>query len=448
MPACEEGAADAPLEARSGPGALRVVYLFTTFPLLSETPYQRELRALAGLPLNLEIYSLWGGGGTFEGRPIRRFNKWRVFTLLWLLPYWVFRRPRVFAALVKRMLRSPLPSALNAGETLLGLAFSLCYAGRIAQLGPRPDLIHAAWATLPATAAQLLRDLIDIPFSAGAHAYDVFRHGGDWDLARKLRKAALVVTSSQATREGLIDRGAAPEKTVLVRRGFDVLPSWQAPRPNRDPLRLLAVGRLVEKKGYADQLATYASLKAAGLRFEARIVGSGPLRKSLERQIAALALSDHVTLLRAQPQDAVFALYGWADVLLFTGRVADNGDRDGLPNVVPEAMACGLPVVSTPVAGVPEAIEHGRTGILVPREGPDAWLSALDALQNDDRFYLRLSRGGRAWVEAHYDARKNTRRLLTHFRAAAASSGLGTGLCRGPGRAQVTSVFAPRGEGS
>ena len=444
LPAFEEGDLGPPRTAGSGPRTLRVTYLFTTFPLLSETPYQRELRALAGLPVELEIYSLWGGGRSFAGRPVRRFNKWRVFTLAWVLPYWLSKRPRVFADLAKRLLRGPLPSALNAGETLLGLAFSLCHAGRIARSRRRPDLIHAAWATLPATAAQLLQELTDIPFSMGGHAYDVFRDGGDWDLTRKLRKAALVVTSSQATRRGLLDRGAPPEKTVLVRRGFDVLPSWRAPRSNRDPLRILSVGRLVEKKGYPDQLATYADLRNAGLRFEARIVGSGPLRRSLERQIAQLALSDHVTLLRAQPQEAVFELYAWADVLLFTGRVADNGDRDGLPNVVPEAMACGVPVVSTPVAGVPEAIEHDRTGVLVPRQSEVTWLSALKALQSDDGFYLELSRAARAWVETHYDARKNSGRLLTRFRAAAASGG----LALGPRRAPASPARAPRVEGS
>ncbi len=407
---------------------LRVAYLFTTFPLLSETPYQRELRALNETTVELEIYSLWGGGIEFEGRPIQHFNKWRIITILWLLPFWVVRKPHAFLGLAKRLAHARLPSPLNAGETLLGLAFALCYAGRFDRAFDRPDLINAAWATLPATAAQFLGELTGIAFSMGAHAYDVFRHDGDWDLANKLKSAALVITSTDFTRRHLLERGADPNKTVLVRRGLDLMPARRAPRPDRTPMRILSVGRLIEKKGYEDQIAVYAALKSAGLSFEARIVGSGPLQRALRRQIAELGLSDLVTLLGTLPYDAVLKQHAWADVLLFTGKVARNGDRDGLPNVVPEAMASGVPVVARAAAGVAEAIEDGRTGVLITRQGIVAWLSALKRLQRDDRYYEELCTGARSWVEVHYDARKNVRALLNHFQTVVALSAVGSGL--------------------
>jgi glycosyltransferase involved in cell wall biosynthesis len=407
---------------------LRVAYVFTTFPLLSETPYQRELRALKQTAVELEIYSLWGGGDEFEGRPIQHFNKWRLISLLWLLPFWFIRKPHVFIGLAKRLWRARLPSLLNAGETLLGLAFAICHAGHFNRADTRPELFHAAWATLPATAVQLLGELTGTPFSMGAHAYDVFRHDGDWLLRSKLGAAALVVTSSCSTRERLLERGADPNKTVLIRRGLDVLPERRPRRPDRSPMRILSVGRLIEKKGYEDQIAIYAGLRSAGLSFEARIVGSGPLQRALDRQIATLGLSDRVALLGALPYDAVLDQYAWADVLLFTGKVARNGDRDGLPNVVPEAMALGVPVVARAAGGVAEAIEDGRTGILITLRGIVPWLSALKRLQRDDRHYEELCIGARSWVEANYDARKNVRALLNHFRAAVAFSALGNGL--------------------
>lgn len=398
----------------------KVAYLFTTFPLLSETPYQRELRALRDLPVHLTAYSLWAGGRDFEGLVIRRFNKWRVLTLFWLLPFWVVLRPSAFLECIKRLGRGRLPSPLNAGETVLGLVFAICHAHRFNRGEERPDLIHAAWATMPATAAQFLADLTGVPFSMGAHAHDVFRHGGDWDLETKLKRAALIVTSSEYTRRRLIDRGAAPGSVALVRRGLNRRPAFRPPRPDRNPIRLLAVGRLIEKKGYRDQLAIYAALHALGLSFEARIVGAGPLRQRLEEQIAILGLANRVTLVGALPAEQVFHQYDWADVLLFTGKKARNGDRDGLPNVIPEAMACGVPVIATDIAAVSEAIVNDCTGIIVQESGAGPWFQALRKLQDDDDHYERLRVASYQWVEVRYDARKNAAALLDRFRGAIA----------------------------
>ena len=400
---------------------LRIVYLFTTFPLLSETPAQREMRALARLPVELEIHSLWRGGCVFEGAPVHRVALGRLPLIAWYLPYWLVRRPRVFRELARRLAASRMPSLLNGGETLLGLVFALCHADRLARAERRPDLIHAAWATGPATAAQLLSALTGIPFSMGAHAYDVFRDGGDWLLDSKLRDAALVVTSSRATLEELLTRGAEPGRTILVRRGFDVLPARRPSRGRRVPLRILAVGRLIEKKGYPEQLAVYAALKAAGLAFEARIVGGGPLERALKRRATALGLAGLVHFVGPLPQEAVAASYGWADVLLFTGKVARNGDRDGLPNVVPEAMAFGVAIVARAVAGVPEAVEDGRTGVLITAPGTAPWVAALRRLQDDDGYYEELCAVARTWVEAHYDACRNAAALVGHFAAVAAA---------------------------
>ena len=404
---------------------LRVVYVFTTFPLLTETPSQRELRVLDGLPIDVEVYSIWGGLREFDGRAIRLFNKWRLASLLWLLPYWIVRKPRVFWRLVRRLSSTPMPSLLNAGETLLGIAFAVCYAAHFCRPANRPDLIHGVWATLPATAAQLLWELTGIPFSMGAHAYDVFRHDGDWDLASKLNNASRIITSSDSTRRRLLDRGADPKRTILVRRGLDILPPKRAPRSPRSPLRILAVGRLIEKKGYEEQLEVYAALKSEGVAFHAKIVGAGPLERTLRRRIGSLGLSEHVTLTGPLPYAAVLEQYAWADVLLFTGKVARSGDQDGLPNVIPEAMANGVPVITRAVAGASEAMTNGCTGILIASGGTGPWVVALRRLQHDDCFYRDITARARSWVETHYDARENSRDLFGHFKAAASSVAVG-----------------------
>ncbi len=228
---------------------MKIAYLFTTYPVLTETPSQRELRVMRELPVELEVHSLWGGAREHEGLTVHTYPKWRLLALLGWLVYWSVREPLVIGRTASRLARRRPPTWKNFAETFIGLGFALTEAHRFANPDVRPDLLHAVWATMPATAAQLSGALTGIPFSMGAHAYDVFEGGGDWLLEAKLHEAACVITSTDATRAELLARGAGPEQTVLIRRGLDVAPPFGELRPCRDPLRVLSVGRLVEKKG-------------------------------------------------------------------------------------------------------------------------------------------------------------------------------------------------------
>ena len=212
---------------------VKILYLFTTFPKRTETFLKREIRALRHLPVDLELFSLWGGEPEFEGLAVHRFPKWRLVTLLWWVPYWLCRRPLSLARGIVRYANRRVPYWRNLGENLIGFAFSFCHAYRLSRESGRPDLIHAVWATMPGSAALGIHLLTDIPISIGAHAYDVYKKGGDWGLASKLRSASLIVTSTQAAEATLLARGASREKLVVVRRGLDRLPAMRAPRSNR-----------------------------------------------------------------------------------------------------------------------------------------------------------------------------------------------------------------------
>jgi glycosyltransferase involved in cell wall biosynthesis len=187
------------------------------------------------------------------------------------------------------------------------------------------------------------------------------------------------------------------------------------------PLHLLSVARLVEKKGLDRQLRIYAALRAAGVDFTARIVGDGPLRQKLERLAGSLEVADRVTFAGQVPSHEVWEHLAWADVLLHTGVVARSGDQDGLPNVIGEAMAAGVPVITSPTAGTTEAVTDGVTGIVLPVDMPEYWVSALRRISSDDAFCDSLRHPARAWVEANFDVRTNTERLLKCLEAAAAS---------------------------
>jgi colanic acid/amylovoran biosynthesis glycosyltransferase len=394
-----------------------IALLFTTFPKTSETFLQRDVAALQASGLNLRLYSLWGGGGEFRGMPVRTFNKWKLVPLFaFIIPWNCLRRPRIVRDLFEGVIMRRPPGWMNFWENMLGAGFAGCFY-REFRADP-PVLVHGAWAGAPATAGWLLWRILGIPYSTGAHAYDLYEHGGDWWLMEKLALARFIHTSTEMGRALLIERGADVRKIHVIRRGLDVLPVFKALRPGRTPLRLICIARLVPKKGLRHQLKIYAALREAGLAFEARIIGDGPLRDSLEAEIARLGLATQVKLLGHLSHAEVWPQLSWADVLLHTGIVAPSGDRDGLPNVIPEAMAAGVLVVTSPVSATTEAIHQQRTGLVADVDLPLAWQVALRQLATDDALAERLRIAARHWVEENYDAHKNTARLAECFERA------------------------------
>ena len=393
-----------------------IAYLFTTFPLGTETFLQREIIALHRRGVPLRLYSLWGGGGTFRGLPVHRFPKWRLLLLPWVLPREAWRRPEVLAQLLRGLASRRAPSWLNFWENMLGAGFACLFAGAFRR--DPPALIHAAWGGAPATAAWILWRINGHRYSAAAHAYDLYEHGGDWWLREKLEPAAFVHTSTEMGRRALLARGLDPARIACIRRGLDQLPPRKALRALRTPLRLVCVARLVDKKGLDHQLRIYAALKAAGVPFSARILGDGPLRAELERLAGQLGVAAEVTFTGHLPQHEVWNQLAWADVLLHTGVIAASGDRDGLPNVIPEAMAAGVVVLTSPAAATTEAVTHGVSGIVAEVTAPADWVGWLDRLSRDDAFAERLRTAARAWVEEHFDAHRNAEVLWGRFQAA------------------------------
>jgi glycosyltransferase involved in cell wall biosynthesis len=391
-----------------------IAYLFTTFPQSTETFLQREIIAMRDHGVCLRLYSLWGGSKSFRGLPVRRFSKWRLLTLLWMIPYEGWRRPGVLRQLLRGLLTRRAPSWLNFWENMLGAGFA-CLFAREFRANP-PTLVHATWGGAPATAAWLLWRLDGHRFSAAAHAYDLYEHGGDWWLREKLEHALFVHTSTEMGRQSLIGRGVPAEKVVCIHRGLDRFPALKPLRTDRDRLQLLCIARLVEKKGLDHQMRIYAALREAGIEFEAHIVGDGPLRQQLEQLAGKLGVAASVTFTGHLPQHEVWTQLAWADVLLHTGVVAPSGDRDGLPNVIPEAMSLGVMVVTSPVAATTEAIHDGKTGLIAAPEDATSWVAALGRLRRDDAFAERLRRGARQWVEESFNAHRNAERLLGHFR--------------------------------
>jgi len=395
-------------------GKPSIALLFTTFPKTSETFLQREVKALQAKGLNLRLYSLWGGGGDFNGLRVETFSKWELLPLFLLIIPWNFlRRPRLLRDLCEGVLTRPAPSWLNFWENMLGAGFAGCFYWRMRR--DPPALVHAAWSGGPATAAWCFWRMFGWRYSVGAHAYDLYEHGGDWWLREKLAHAVFVQTSTEMGRATLLERGVPPEKIHVIRRGLEQFPGCKPLRSPRRPLRIVCVARLVPKKGLHRQLRIYAALRDAGVPFEVRMVGDGPLRTELELLVAQLNLGHEVKLLGQRPSAEVWEHYAWADVLVHTGVVAESGDRDGLANVIPEAMSAGVLVVTTPISASTEAVQHERTGLVADIDRQADWVAALRRLATDNALAEKLRLAARRWTEENYDAHKNTARLADRF---------------------------------
>ncbi|MEM7674049.1 MAG: hypothetical protein AAF212_11975, partial [Verrucomicrobiota bacterium] len=266
-----EGSPGSPSCPETGP----VAYLATTFPKLSETFVQREVRGLINAGMPIELRTIWGGGGVFEGNPILKFSMWELVGVPFWLCFWLVFRPRVVFKFLGYLFRRP-SDYLNAQEMWLGAAYGLLKARRLEKSEVRK--IHATWATMPATAALLIQRLTGIPFSSGAHAYDIFVSNGDGLLPEKVEAATFIQSSNQTAREELAARfPECVDKLFCVRRCLENFPEF-SPRPPKNPqkLSMLSVGRLVPKKGYHRLVDLIAVANQRGLEWSLKIVGDGP----------------------------------------------------------------------------------------------------------------------------------------------------------------------------
>ena len=383
----------------------KVAFFYATFPRFTETFVRRELRAFDKISFHPELYSIWRGQREWEGKKINRFQLFHLFSLFFWIPYWAWKHPCAFKDILTELWDKPCPNLQNWNETFLALGYALVEAKKIKS--EQYDLLHGVWATMPATAVFALSKLTNTPFSMGAHAYDVFRMGGDWLLRMKFQDALFIRTSSKSTAIRIEKIGVVPEKIKLIRRGIAIWPireSYELVSPKR--LELLSVGRLVEKKGYYHQLQIAAHLRGQDIPFCLRIVGTGPLEKSLLKERNRLGLEGFVEFTGSKTEQEVKAIYLQSDAFLFTGVIAKNGDRDGIPNVIPEAMSAGCLILASVYAGASEAIVEDVSGFSLNPKDPEKWSSILEEFwESPKSFELTRKRAMKHAREA-FDIRK------------------------------------------
>jgi glycosyltransferase involved in cell wall biosynthesis len=270
--------------------------------------------------------------------------------------------------------------------------------------GPGVTAVHGYFAHRPAAVAAVAARQLGVRFGFSAHALDVRRVPAA-ELTRLAAEASVVVCCNP---DAAGDLEAAGVSSTLVRHGVDLAAFPAESAPAGPPTTLLAVGRFVPKKGFAVLVEAMAMLPS---RYRLRIVGDGALRAELTASIAAKGLGERIELAGRCTHDRLPAHYAAADVVVVPSVVDSAGDRDGLPNVVLEAMASARPVVASDVAAIATAVRDGVTGVLVPAGDPAKLAGALTELIDDEPRRRRLGRAGRALVESDFDLHRCTGRL-------------------------------------
>lgn len=389
-----------------------VLFVLKGYPRLSETFIAQEIRSLEKLGLSVYICALRRPTDD-RVHPVHR----EIEAPVLYLPEYLHDDPaRVLRALLWCMRQRGFARALRAFAKDVWRDFSRNRFRRFgqgcvmaAEMPPDTGRLHAHFIHTPASATRYASLLTAVPWSISAHAKDIWT-SSDWELREKLAEADWTVTCTKAGQARLNELAPIGNPVRLVYHGLDLtrFPALLTPRPERDgrdpakPVRLLTVARAVEKKGLDTLIAALATLPRE-LNWTWTHVGGGERVAQLKEQAAAAGLADRCLFRGAQDQSVVLDLYRASDLFVLPCRIASDGDRDGLPNVLVEAASQGLCALSTAVSGVVELIDDGVNGALVAADDVPALASRLAGLMADPSERYRLGKAAMLRVRSTFD---------------------------------------------
>jgi colanic acid/amylovoran biosynthesis glycosyltransferase len=402
---------------------MRLAYVVSRFPHVSETFILRELDAVAATPgIDAELLSLFPPVDPTVHDAARRW----VLRAYRPTPWEAVRA--MAASMRSRPLRTISSTALVIRgygrrprlllRALVTIPLAAAHARRLQRLGV--EHVHAHYATYPALAAWWGRRLAGIPYSITPHAHDIYMDQSM--LARKVGDATFVVAISEFNRRFLAPYGAGRRTPVhLVRYGIvpAAYPFRRGRLPGEGPIRALCVASLQEYKGHAVLLRALASGGGAVDRIQLSLIGGGELLGELERLVDRLGLGGRVRFLGARREDEVIEHLDASDLFVLPSIISQDGQMEGLPNVLIEALACGLPVVTTRLSGIPELVEDGVIGALAEPGDPESLRAALQRVLDDPEAAQRWAQAGRARVEEEFDIQRSSSVLASLFRASA-----------------------------
>jgi glycosyltransferase involved in cell wall biosynthesis len=405
------------------PAARRVAFVLKGYPRLSETFIAQEILALEKLGLDILIVSLRHPTDV-RTHPVHA----EIRATVRYLPEYLHHGPL-------RVLRAWLrvrrwPAYRKVRDLWLRDLWRDLTANRIRRFGQAMVLaselpedvgrLHAHFLHTPASVVRYAAGLRELPWTGSAHAKDIWTTP-EWELREKLGSCEWLVTCT-ATNCAHLSALAPDGRVELVYHGLDLERFPPAPisrralsaRSGEERITILSVGRLVEKKGTDVLLDALARLPRE-LCWRLVHVGGGPLAKELKRRAESLGIAERIEWRGALTQSELIKEYRAADLFALASRIASDGDRDGLPNVLMEAQTQGLPCVATRVSAIHELIEDGVTGLLVPQESPDQLAAAIESLLRDPGIRYKLGEAGRRRVATRFGLDANIAVLAAKF---------------------------------
>jgi glycosyltransferase involved in cell wall biosynthesis len=398
------------------------------YPRISETFISNEILLLEGLGFAVRIISMRPGREGVTHASVQRIRAHVDYLpetflrnphrLLFHGACTAIRRPREAAAGIALMLQR-----YRRTRNIASLRHLLQAAYLVNRCLPGSGVVHlhAHFAHSPTSVALYASVLSGLPYSFSAHAKDIYTSDRE-QLREKIARARFVVTCTEYNRGYLAELGQGLATPIhRVYHGIDTaLFGACAPRDGdvRPPFRVLTVARLTAKKGIPTVLQAVRRLVDAGVPLTYTLIGDGQDRGQVLELVRRLGLGAHCRWLGTQPHEVVLDHYRRADLFVLGCEVAEDGDRDGVPNVLFESMAMGVPVVATGVSAIPELVEPGETGLLVPPQRPEALAEAMRRLLTDAALRRKVIPAARARVLAEFDNRALVGRLAAILRPA------------------------------
>jgi glycosyltransferase involved in cell wall biosynthesis len=383
-------------------------YLFERFPSFGQTFCYREVAELYRQGITSPIFSIRNP----KDEPPQDWDT-RIVRRVHYLPEEKEILEEVQRASKKRRLSPAIIAALDewGRRTDFLRLYQAVYVGlRLQDLGI--DHVHAHFAGMAARTAFWVAKFFPITFSFTAHANDIFTpRNFEIGLEKLIQTARLIITETDYSENFLRER--FPERADRIHRVYNGLNLAEFGHANfaSDPPLIVAIGRLIAKKGFANLIRACALLVEHRISFRCEIFGEGPLENQLRAQIEELGLQERVQLLGAKPQHDLREHLARANVFVMPSVAEAEGGMDNLPTVIMEAMAAGLPVVSTRIGGIPEMIVENETGFLVQPEDAIALVGAIEKVTNDRSLGQRLGQAGYERAQKLFSIEKNARDL-------------------------------------
>ncbi|MDD2335108.1 MAG: glycosyltransferase family 4 protein [Geobacteraceae bacterium] len=396
----------------------RIAYIISQYPEFHETFVAREVEALCQKSADLRIFSLKTPGREEQNLypDHLRFVEYSPFLvsarLIAANCIELARSPRRYFRALLWILNSHASHPMEMFKALAAFPKTVLFAH---SMRGHFDAVHAHWATIPSAMAVVVKILTGIGISFTAHAWDIFLSPRQL-LREKITQAKGVVTCTEYNVEYLQNVCEENEKDKIHRNyhGLDFASFSKSIVQSEpfSPLRIIAVGRLVEQKGFSYLLRSLEILAKKGVAVQLVIIGEGPLRGALTEESRTIPAPCSVEFAgRLSHRETIERMVS-SHVMVAPSVIAGDGDRDGIPNVILEAMACGLSVIGTAVSGIPEVVKDGVTGYLVSSGDPDRLATAIEkiALNRDES--KKLGSAGRAFVHRMFDIEKNIEEFI------------------------------------